>query len=78
MSGSTTIGRSPFFRLLLRKMSAKLVEITARMPQATSAQGACSRDEPVPKLSPTSRIWRSAIASRSITNKGSLRPPSAS
>ena len=55
-SGETTIGSSPFLRLLLRKMSAKLVERIARMPQAVSAHGACSRDEPAPKLSPTSRI----------------------
>ena len=34
----------------------------ARMPHAVSAHGACSRDEPAPKLSPTSRICRPAIS----------------
>ena len=52
MSGSTTIGNRPFLRALLRKMSAQLVVMTALMPQAVSAHGACSRDEPHPKLSP--------------------------
>jgi hypothetical protein len=42
-------------------MSAKLVEITQRMPKSSSAQGACSRDEPQPKLSPATRISRLAI-----------------
>lgn len=47
----------PFFAQLLKKMSAKLVEITQRMPKSASAQGACSRDEPQPKLSPHTRIF---------------------
>ena len=71
-SASTTIGSRPFFRALFRKMSANDVERIARIPHAVSAHGACSRDEPVPKLSPTSRICRSSIATRSITNSGSL------
>jgi len=56
----TTIARMPFLAQLLKKMSAKLVEITQRIPKSVSAQGACSRDEPQPKLSPTTRIfvWR--------------------
>ena len=53
---STTIGSTPFLRLLLRKMSANEVDRIARTPHAVSAHGACSRDEPAPKLSPTSRI----------------------
>ena len=32
--------------------------MTARMPQPVSAQGACSREEPQPKLSPASMIWQ--------------------
>src|SRR5262245_31949723 len=59
-------------------MSAKEVERIARTPQDASAQGACSRDEPAPKLSPTSRIWRPAISGRSSTNGGSLSEPSSS
>ena len=50
----------------------------ARIPHAVSAHGACSRDEPAPKLSPTSRICRSSIRGRSMTNSGSLSPPSSS
>jgi len=38
-------------------MSAKLGAMTQRMPKSRSAQGACSRDEPQPKLSPATRIW---------------------
>ena len=49
-SSSTTIGSRPFLSALLRKMSAKLVEMIARMPHATSAHGACSRDEPSPEV----------------------------
>jgi len=60
--GSTTIGRTPFLRLLLRKMSAYEVYRIARIPMAFSAQGACSRDDPAPKLSPTRRMPRPAIA----------------
>jgi hypothetical protein len=56
--GSTT-GRMPFLKQLLKKMSAKEVEITQRMPKSASAQGACSRDDPQPKLSPATRIWAS-------------------
>ena len=37
-------------------MSAKEVLITARNPKPRSAQGACSRELPQPKLSPATRI----------------------
>src|SRR5512144_1868811 len=46
-SASTTIGSSPFFRALFRKMSANEVDRIARMPHAGRAHGACSRDEPL-------------------------------
>jgi len=36
-------------------MSAKPVLMTARKPKSSSAQGACSRDEPQPKLWPATR-----------------------
>ena len=54
------IGRMPFLKQLLWKMSAKLGAITQRMPKSSSAQGACSRDEPQPKFSCAIRIsaWR--------------------
>ena len=48
------------------------------MPHAVRAHGACSRDEPAPKLSPTSRILRPAISGRSRTKRGSLSDPSSS
>jgi hypothetical protein len=50
------MGRMPFLKQLLKKMSAKDVAITQRMPKSSSAHGACSRDEPQPKLSPATRI----------------------
>src|SRR5215212_2619781 len=37
-------------------MSAKLGAITQRMPKSVNAQGACSRLEPQPKLSPATMI----------------------
>jgi hypothetical protein len=37
-------------------MSAKLVEMTQRIPKSSSDHGACSRDEPQPKLSPATMI----------------------
>ena len=63
-------------RLLLRKMSAYEVEMIARTPHAVSAHGACSRDDPAPKLSPTSRIWRPAMLGWSRMKGGSLSEPS--
>ena len=45
------IGRMPFLKLLLKKMSAKSGAMMQRMPKSSSAQGACSRDEPQPKFS---------------------------
>ena len=45
------------------------------MPHAVSAHGACSRDEPAPKLSPTSRIFRPAIPGWSSTKRRLLERP---
>ena len=61
-AGSST-GSSPFLRALLRKMSANSGASTALMPKPWSAQAACSRDDPDPKLAPASR-----------TAAGHLRP----
>src|ERR1035437_4769687 len=61
---------------LPRKMSAKLVEMMARMPHARSAHGACSREEPEPKLSPTSRICLPALTGSSMKDGGTRRAPS--
>ena len=77
VSSSTTMGSRPFFSALLRKMSAKLVERIARMPHEVSAHGACSRDEPHPKLSPASRTWRPCISGW-LRMKSGLGVPSAS
>ena len=41
---------------LLRKMSAKRGLTTAPKPYCWMAHTACSRDEPVPKLVPASRM----------------------
>ena len=38
-------------------LSAKDLEITQRMPKSSSSHGACSRDDPKPKLSQVTRIW---------------------
>ena len=57
-SGRRRSAAAPFLRRCCWKMSAKLVDRIARTPHAASAHGACSRDEPAPKLSPASRIWR--------------------
>jgi hypothetical protein len=51
-SGFSTTGSRPLLKQLLLKMSAKLVEITHRIPKSISAHGACSRELPQPKLSP--------------------------
>mmetsp|Transcript_2513 Transcript_2513/g.4267 ORF Transcript_2513/g.4267 Transcript_2513/m.4267 type:complete len:224 (+) Transcript_2513:159-830(+) len=55
-SCGSTIGSMPFLKLLLKKMSAKDVDTITLMPKSSSAQGACSREEPQPKLSPAIRI----------------------
>ena len=66
---------------LLLKMSAKLVDRIAWMPQLRSAHGACSRELPVPKLSPARRILRPGMPGWSRMNGGSflaavlLEPP---
>ena len=75
VSGFTVTGSRPFFMALLRKISAKDVLMTARIPQPVNAQGACSRDEPQPKLSPATRIcapWYSGL----LRGKSGLGPPS--
>ena len=53
---STATGSRPFFIAFCLKMSANDGATMARRPQPTSAQGACSRDEPQPKLAPATRI----------------------
>ena len=66
--GGNTIGSSEFLSALPLKMSANEVLITARNPNWVSAQGACSRELPQPKLSPASRIC-SVLAARRIQDE---------
>ena len=54
-SASTTVS-TPFFTQLLAKMSANEGAITARKPKSSSAQTACSRDEPQPKFFAVARM----------------------
>ena len=49
-------GSKPDLKLLVKKMSAKLGAITQRIPYSSSAQTACSREEPQPKFSRASRM----------------------
>ena len=51
------IAKTPFLKQLLKKISAKLVEIITFIPKSNKAQGACSLEEPHPKLSPATRIF---------------------
>src|ERR1700754_4058685 len=76
VSGETIIGRNEFFSELPRKMSAKEVLITARKPYCVSAQGACSRELPQPKLSPARSNW-DFLAASVFKIKSALGDPSA-
>jgi hypothetical protein len=73
-SRGTTTGNSPFFNELFLKMSAKLVEMTALNPYCVSAHGACSRDDPQPKLSPARSTWHARAAAWFRMNSGFGRP----
>src|SRR5688572_2941725 len=72
-SADTCTGTSPFLVQLLRKMSAKRGEITASKPYCWIAHTACSRDEPVPKLGPATRILAPAKRSSLSTKLRSSR-----
>mmetsp|Transcript_8807 Transcript_8807/g.18274 ORF Transcript_8807/g.18274 Transcript_8807/m.18274 type:complete len:416 (+) Transcript_8807:433-1680(+) len=54
-SSGSLMGSMPFLKLLLKKMSAKEGAMMQRMPKSFSAHGACSREDPHPKLSPATR-----------------------
>ena len=73
-SRGSAIGRMPFLKQLLWKMSAKLGAITQRMPKSSSAQGACSREEPQPKFSCAIRISACRYGSRLSTKSGRSSP----
>ena len=57
------------------KMSAKEVEITARKPASTRAQGACSREDPQPKLAPATSTC-APLASGRFRRKSGFGEPS--
>ena len=59
ISSLTSMGTRPIFRQLFLKISAKFEEITTSKPQSCNPQGACSLDDPVPKLGPATRIFAS-------------------
>jgi hypothetical protein len=71
-SGQSTRGR-PRFRQLRRKMRAKLLPTRHVTPEAFIPSGTCSREEPVPKFSPTTRIVSGPISSRSAGSRPSNR-----
>ena len=56
-SSGKIIGNIPFLKQLLKKISAKEVDTTTLIPKSDKAQGACSREDPQPKLSPQLRCW---------------------
>ncbi len=58
---------------LPRKMSAKLGATTTWKPKSCSAQTACSRDEPQPKLAPATRTLAWSAPGWLRTNSGSSR-----
>src|SRR3954465_15318270 len=69
--GRTTVS-SPALVELLRKMSANRELMTARKPPSSSAQTACSREEPVPKSGPATSTEASAYCGWLSTKSGSL------
>ena len=60
MPGHSTIG-SPMLMALRKKIRAKLSATTHEIPAALIAIGACSRDEPQPKLPPATMMSPRAI-----------------
>ena len=70
-------GSMPFLKQLLKKMSAKLVLTTQRTPKSRMLQGACSREDPHPKLSPaTSTFARNHGARRKMARLANQMPRS--
>ena len=65
------MGIRPFFNALFLKISANEVLIIALKPKSTRAQGACSLDDPHPKLFPATRI-EEFLASGLLRTKSSI------
>src|SRR4051794_3767592 len=70
---SSWTGSRPSLSAFPRKMSPNRAAMTTLKPQSRSAQTACCRDEPVPKLGPATRIVAPAWAGLLSTNDGSSR-----
>ena len=64
-------------KLLLVALSSKLGAMTQVMPWSSSAQGACSREEPQPKFSPAIRMLAFAYSGL-LSTKSGFGAPSAS
>src|SRR4051812_19258385 len=69
--GRSTVSRPDLVELFL-KMSANRELMTTRKPPSSSAQTACSREEPVPKSGPATRTEASAYCGWLSTKSGSL------
>jgi len=54
-----SIGNSPILIEFNLNISANLVEIIASKPQSCNPQGACSLEDPVPKLCPATKTFES-------------------
>ena len=61
------MGSRPFLKQLLKKMSAKLGAMMARKPYCSIAQGACSREEPQPKV--LAPAWTAACVARLVQHE---------
>ena len=60
VAASACAGTRPELMALPWKISAKPGDTTAAKPKSCSAQTACSRDEPQPKLAPATSTFASA------------------
>ena len=67
-----SIGTRPILIEFNLKISANLVEIIASNPQSCKPQGACSLEEPVPKLSPATKTFDPWYASLFRGKSGSF------
>src|SRR5215471_4940912 len=70
---SSWTGSRPSLSACPRKISPNRAAMTTLKPQSRSAQTACCRDEPVPKLGPATRIVAPVWAGLLSTNDGSSR-----
>ena len=74
VASSRTMGNMAFLKQLLKKMSAKAVEMMHRMPKSLIAHGACSREDPQPKLLPATKMEALRYGSLFNTKSGRSTP----